>query len=124
MFAALFIAPVRGNAILSVLMHLWCADLHLQGTLVIIDHSCMQGLIKVIFWRCDVIIKLTGDRPPMCVDDPQGGVTGRNIWNDEPNSSHVPHQIEWFSFFHHLPVNGINVFGAPAYFRFDIVIFK
>src|SRR5688500_1336014 len=84
----------------------------------------MQGLIKVILRGGDVIVKLTRDRPPVCVDYSQGGIAGWNIRNDEPDSPYIPNQIERFPFFHHLLVNKIDVFGSSGDLCFDSIILK
>src|SRR5688572_3918537 len=123
MFATFFVTPVGCNAILRILVHLGCSDLHFQWTLVVIDHSRMQGLIKVILGRGDVIIKLTRDRTPVCVDDSKCSVTGWNIWNDEPDSPYVPNQFERFPFFHHRLIYGVNVLWSTCDRSLDVIIF-
>ena len=73
--AFFFVAPVRGDAIFGVLVHLGGADLHLERFSIVINDGGMQGLVIIVLGGGDVIVKFVRDGPPVGVDDPQGGVT-------------------------------------------------
>jgi hypothetical protein len=68
---ALFVAPVRRDAVLSDLVHLPSANLHFERALVWTDDFGVQRLVAVGLGRGDVIIKQRGNRLPQFVNNPQ-----------------------------------------------------
>ena len=122
MLGAFLVAPVRRNAIFRALVHIGGADLHFERAFVIVNDSGVQGLVEVVLGGGNVIIELTRDRPPVGVDDAQGGVAGGHIGHDQAHGAHIPHQVEGFALLCHFFVDRINMFGPPTDFHLDVVL--
>ena len=72
---ALFIFPVRSNTQLCIFMHLFGADLDLNGFATRPQNHGMNGLITVWFRVSDVIVKLIRQVAIVSVHYPQCGIT-------------------------------------------------
>ena len=62
--AALFIAPMRRDAVFGKLVHLLGADLHLHRSPVVTHHNGVQRLITIRFRARDVIVEFFRNRLP------------------------------------------------------------
>ena len=59
--ARLFVSPVRGHAVLRMLVHGLGADLHLNGLALGVAHHGVQRLVAIAFGAGDVVVKFFGD---------------------------------------------------------------
>src|SRR5262245_57815460 len=59
-----FILPVRGDAMLGYSMHLLRADLEFDMLSLRTHHRCMQRLIEIRLWNCDVVLETARHRTP------------------------------------------------------------
>src|SRR5664280_581022 len=105
--ATFLITPMGGDTKLGIFIHFDGTDLHFHRAAIVIYDRSVERLVEIILGGGDVIIEFIGNGPPMGVNNAQSGITGRNIGNYEPDSAHVPHQVEGFAFLHHLFIDGI-----------------
>ncbi len=111
--AGLLVGPVRGHAVLGVLMHLARADLHLERTAgVVLDHR-VQRLVAVGLGLGDVVVELAVDRAVALVDAPQHGVAGGDVVDDHAYGADVEHVVEVQLLAAHLLPDAVDVLG-PA----------
>ena len=69
--AAVFVLPVRGDALLGGAVHLFGADLHFERLPVRPDHRSVQRLVEVRARDGDEVFDAPRHRPPGVVDDAQ-----------------------------------------------------
>ena len=66
-----FVFPVSCNTVFSNAVHLISPDLYFKGIALIIDNSCVKGLIQIGLWHCNIVFESSRDRYPPGVDCPQ-----------------------------------------------------
>ena len=113
--AAFLVAPVRGHAVLGQPVHLVRADLHLQRAGVQAHHGGMERLVHVLPRVGDVVVELTGHRPPQAVDDAQSAVTVLYRFDQDAQRQQIVDLVEILSLFSvllDLLVHTIDMFGA------------
>ena len=115
---------MRGNAIFCIQVHIQGADLHFQRTLVFVHDRRVQGLIKVILGRGDVVVELAGDGTPRGVDHAQRGITGGHIRHDQTHGAHIIQQVKRLVLLLHLFVDRIDMLRTSADLGFDVVLFQ
>ena len=86
-----------GNAVLGKVMHLKGADLHFQRDAAFAHHCGVQGLVHVLLWRGDVVIKLSRHRVPELVDHSQRVVAIGVGVNQDADSVEVIYLVELFA---------------------------
>ena len=73
-YRAIFVFPMRSDALFGYLVHLLGPDLHFKGGAFLRYHGGVQRLIKIWPRHSDEIFNATGHRPPQIVNDPQYGI--------------------------------------------------
>src|SRR6478735_3568621 len=113
---ALFVLPVRGDAVFSNAVHLVGANLNFDALPARANHRGVQGLVHVGFGQRDVILETPGDRRPLGVHDAQGGIAIGYGFHTHAESHGVEHLFELTLLLLHLAMNREHVLGAPRRF--------
>lgn len=83
------VAPVRTDAILSLVVHGLSADLNLQHLAFRTDYRGMKGAIAVFLGRCDVIVEFVGNVSPQAVHNAENAVTIAHGGNEDAHGANV-----------------------------------
>ena len=89
-----FVFPVRGNAFLGHLVHLFGADLHFEGVPFFGDDGGVQRLVEVVARNGDEILDASRHRPPLVVNDAQHRVAIGLRLRDDAQRQHVVDLID------------------------------
>ncbi len=112
--AAGFVAPVGGDAVLGVCVHLVGADLHLERPPGRSDDRRVQGLIAVRFRMGDVVVELFGDMRPQPVHDTERRVAVADLVDQHAHGAQVEDLIEAQLLVAHLFPDAVDVLRASA----------
>ena len=115
--ARLFVGPVRGHAVLGMLVHGLGADLHLDGLALGVAHHRVQRLVAIAFGLGDVVVKLFRDRRKLAVHQAQGRVASVHAGHDHPQRADVKHLGKVQRLAAHFFDNAVDVLGAPLHLR-------
>ena len=121
---ALFVAPVRGDAVLGQVVHFPGADLDLEGLLALGDDGRMQGLVEIGLGHGDEIPEpLRQVRPPL-VDDPQGGVAVLDGVRHDAQGQEIVHLVETDLAAAHLAPDAVGPLDAGEDLGRDAVLLE
>ena len=111
---ALLVLPVGGDAVFGGLVHLPCADLHLEGDALRADDGGVQGLVHVGLGRGDIVLEPSRHQTEQVVDVSQHVIAvGDGVHND-PESVNVVQLVNGLALGEHFPVDGIDVLDPPV----------
>ena len=118
--AALLVAPVGGNAVLSHTVHLPGADLHLEGEghLPSAHHRGVQGLVHVGLGHGDIVLEAAGNLVPQGMHNAQHRVAVGDGVHQYPDGNQVVNLVEGLVLQNHLAVDGVEVLGPAV----DIIV--
>ncbi len=91
--------------------------MHLDRFAARTDDRRVQRLVQILFRLGDVIVKLTGNRRPQTVNDPQHDIAVARVGNDDPNRANIVNLIKVSTLAHHFVVDAVNVLGASGDFE-------
>ena len=91
---AFLVAPVRGDAVLGVLVHLVGADLHLERLALGADHRRVQRAVVVGLGLGDVVVELARQRRPQVVDDAERRVAILDVVDQDAHGADVVERVD------------------------------
>ena len=83
---ALFVLPMRGNALFGDAMHLLGADLDFEGNAAGSHYGSVQRLVQVRPRDRDEVLDAPGNGVPLVVNLPQGGVAVAHRIGDDADA--------------------------------------
>ena len=112
---ALLVAPVGGDAVLGVLVHLAGADLHLERLPLRPDHRGVQRAVVVRLRLRDVVVELAGQRRPQVVHDAERRVARLHVVDDDAHRADVVERLDARLLAAHLAPDAEDVLGPAAH---------
>src|SRR5574341_1959412 len=122
--ARLLVAPMRGDTVFGMLVHLLGANLDFEGLPIFEDDGGVQGLVKIIFGCGDVIVEFARNRTPGLVDHAQRLITGRQIIDNDAHGTDIKQLVKGDALALHLLPDAVNMLGASRDFRLDAKLFE
>ncbi len=116
--AGALVEPVRGDAVLGLVVHVEGADLDLDGARVRADHGGVQRLVAVGLGHGDVVLEAPGQRVPERVDGAERGVAVAHRDRQDAQCDQVVDVGEVLALARHLLVDGPEVLRASR----DLVV--
>ena len=116
---AALVEPVRGDAVLGLLVHLARPHLDLERRPVRPDHRRVQRAVAVQLRHRDEVLEAPGHRLPERVDDPERGVAvARSLLaaalDQDAHRREVVDLVELAALLGHLVVDRVEVLRAPG----------
>src|SRR5438477_9372710 len=111
--AALLVAPVRGDAVPSEVVHVASAHLDLDRLPAGADDRGMEGLVHIRLGHGDVVVELPGYRRPERVHHAERGVAGGHVVDDRADRENVVDLFEADALAAHLLRDRPEVLRAP-----------
>ena len=111
--ALFLVAPMRGHAVLGMLVHLVGADLHLERLALRAHHRRMQRLVVVRFRARDVVVELALYRGPQVVHHAEHRVALADVLHDHAHRADVVELLERHALAAHLPPDRIDMLRPP-----------
>jgi hypothetical protein len=110
---ALFVLPVRGDALFGDAVHLLGADLHLERLPLVADDRGVQRLIQVLARRGDEVFDAARHGVPVLVNDAERGVAVAHVLGDDADRGEVVDLVERDLLPLQLEVNAVEPLDAP-----------
>ena len=106
---ALLVAPVRGDAVLGMLVHLARADLHLERLAFGPDHRGVQRSIVVGLRFRDVVVELARQRRPEVMDAAERRIAVLDVVDQDPHGADVVEAVDARLLAPHLEPDAVDV---------------
>ena len=110
----LLVLPVGGYAVFGNLMHLFGADLHLEGNAVVAHDGGVKALVAVGLGGADIVLEASQNGLVEVVDHAQHVVAVADGVYHHPERKEVENLIQRFVLAEHFPVDGIRVLHAAV----------
>ena len=110
----LLILPVGGYAVFGNLMHLFGADLHLEGNAVVAHDGGVKALVAVGLGGADIVLEPAQNGLVQVVDHAQHVVAVADGIHDHPESKEVEDLVDALVLAEHLPIDGVGVLHAAV----------
>ena len=120
---AVFVFPVGGDAVFAHVVHLFGADLHLEGRAILRDHGGMQRLVKIGPRHGDEILDAPSHRPPQVVDGAQRAVAVFYFLGDDADGQEVIDLVHGDALALQLLVNAPVALDAALHSRLNAIFF-
>ena len=91
---AFLVPPMRGDAVLGMLVHLDGADLHFQRLALGTDDGRVQRTVAVGLRLRDVVVELAGKGGPDVVDDAERGIAVANVVDEDAHGADVVERVD------------------------------
>ena len=108
----LLVFPVRRDAVFRRLVHLPCADLHLERDALRADDGRVQGLVHVGLRRGDIVLEAARNGIEQVVNMTENVIAVGNIVHDHAERVKIVQFVDGLVLRTHLAVDGISVFDA------------
>ena len=115
--AAFLVAPVRGDAVLRVLVHLPRADLHLERLVAGPDDRRVQRPVVVGLRLRDVVVELARQRRPQVVHDAERRVAILHGVDEDAHGADVVQRVDARLLALHLAADAVDVLRPPGDLR-------
>ncbi len=116
------VLPVRCDAFLGHLVHLFGADLHLEGMALFGDDRGVQRLVEVVARDGDEVLDAPRHRPPLVVNDAQHGVAIGFRLRDDAQRQHVVNLVDRDALPLQLLPDAVHALDARFHPRLDLVL--
>ena len=113
------VQKVRRDTGVGHFVHLFGANLHLDGHPVHTHQNGVQRLIAIGLGDGNIIFKLTGHRLVLVVNHPQRPVTGVYAIDDNPKRVDIHNLFKKLLLLPHFLINAVQVFLAANHHRVD-----
>ena len=115
-----FVCPMAGHAHFGDGVHFARADLHFNRQAVRSVERGVQRFVAVGFGDGDVVFEFAWARLIQAVQCAQGGVASGNAVHHHAKAINVQHFFKFELFGQHFLMDVVEIFLAPANFRFNI----
>ncbi|CCJ85925.1 hypothetical protein BN133_2302 [Cronobacter dublinensis 582] len=120
---AFFVFPVRRDPELRLFMHLFGANLDLDGFAAGAQHHGMNRLVAIRFGVRDVIVEFIRQVAVVRMNDPKRGVAVLQTLGDDAHRAHVEQLVKGQMLFLHLAPDAVDMFRTPVDFGFHALFF-
>ena len=111
---ALFVLPVRGDAVFGDLVHFLGADLHLERDAVCADDGGVERLVHIRLGRADIVLEAAEHGAVEVMDDAEHVVAVGHGVDDDAEGEQVEHLVHRLVLRIHLAVDAVGVLHAPV----------
>ena len=111
---ALFVLPVRGDAVFGDLVHLFGANLDLERDAVRTDDGGVERLVHVRLGRADIVLETAQNGTVKVVDDAEHVVAVGHGVDDDAEREEVEHLVHRLILRVHLAVDAVGVLHAAV----------
>ena len=112
--AAFLVAPVRGDTVLGMLVHLEGADLHFERLVLGSDHRRVQRAVVVGLRLRDVVVELARERRPAVMHEAEHRVAVLHRVDENAHRPDVVQRIDAGFLAAHLGPDAVDVLGPPG----------
>ena len=111
---ALFVLPVRGDAVFGDLVHLFGANLDLERDAVRTDDGGVERLVHVRLGRADIVLETAQNGTVKVVDDAEHVVAVGHGVDDDAEREEVEHLVHRLILRVHLAVDAVGMLHAAV----------
>src|SRR4029434_3336411 len=91
---AFLVAPMRGDAVFRMLVHLGRSDLHLERLALRPDHRRVERAIAVCLRLRDVIVELAGERRPEVMHHAECCITVADVVDQDAHRADIVERVD------------------------------
>ena len=106
--------PVSRDSVFGCVVHFPCADLHLEGNGVLVEHGCVKALVHIRLGHRNIVLEAVRNRLEDIVNNAENIVAVGHVVNNDPDREHVKNLVDALTAHEGLAVDTVDALDPAA----------